>query len=70
MQNTYSTTQSTNLTAIVGVLVLVLNQFKINIGSEELTLVIGAALSIGGVLMNWYHRYQKGDLTLGGFRKY
>lgn len=70
MQNsTYSTTQSTNLTAIVGVLVLVLNQFNVNIGSEELTLVLGAALSIGGVLMNWWNRYQKGDLTLGGFRK-
>lgn len=68
MDSNYSTTQTTNLTAIVGVIVLVLNHFKINIGSDELTLVIGAVLSIGGVVSNWVHRYSKGDLTLGGFR--
>lgn len=65
----YSTTQTTNLTAVVGVLVLILNQFKINIGSEELTAVIGGIIAVGGVLMNWIHRYKKGDLTLGGFKK-
>ncbi len=69
MEN-YSTTQTTNITATVGVLVLLFNHFGINIASEEITLLIGAVLSVGGVLMNWYHRYQKGDLTLGGFRRY
>lgn len=66
----YSTTQTTNIAAIAGVIVLLLNRFGINIGAEEITLVIGAVLAIGGVATNWYHRYQKGDLTLGGFRKY
>lgn len=65
----YSTTQTTNLTAIVGVLVLILNHFNINIGSEELMALIGAILSVGGIVMNWIHRYKKGDLTLGGFKK-
>ena len=65
----YSTTQHTNLASIIGVVVLILNHFKINIGSEELTALVGAVLAVGGIVMNWWHRYQKGDLTLGGFRK-
>ncbi len=65
----YSTTQSTNIASIVGVVVLILNHFKINIGSDEIMTLVGGALAIGGVLMNWIHRYQKGDLTLGGFKK-
>jgi len=66
----YSTTQSTNIASIIGVVVLILNHYKINIGSEELTAFVGAAFAIGGVVMNWIHRYKKGDLTLGGFKKY
>lgn len=65
----YSTTQTSNIASIIGVVVLVLNHFKIDIGSEDLTIVIGGILSVGGVVMNWIHRYQKGDLTFGGFRK-
>lgn len=65
----YSTTQSTNIASIVGVLVLVLNHFKVNIGSEELTALIGGVLAVGGVIANWWHRYQKGDLTVSGFRR-
>lgn len=65
----FSTTQTTNLTAIVGVIVLILNHFKVNVGSDELMAFGGAILAIGGVVMNWIHRYKKGDLTVGGFRK-
>ena len=66
----YSTTQSTNIASIVGVIVLILNHFKINIGSEELTTLIGGGLAVFGIIANFWHRYQKGDLTLGGFKKY
>lgn len=65
----YSTTQATNLATIVGVLGFVLNYFHVNIGSDELTQVISAALIIFGAVSGWYHRYKKGDLTLAGFRK-
>jgi hypothetical protein len=65
----YSSTQANNLTAIVGVIVLILNQFNINIGSEELMAVIGGLLSVIGIANNWIKRYKRGDLTLGGFRK-
>ncbi len=65
----YSTTQTTNLTSIAGIIVLILNHFHINIGSDEIMTVLGGALAIGGVVMNWYHRYQAGDLHITGFRK-
>lgn len=67
--NTYSTTQGNNLTAIIGVGVLVLQHFKINIGSEEISTLVGAVMAAIGILLNWYKRYKQGDLTLGGFRR-
>ena len=65
----YSTTQTTNLTAIVGVIVMILNHFNINIGSEEIMGIIGAVITIVSIVTNFIHRYQKGDLTVAGFRK-
>lgn len=67
--NTYSTTQASNITALVGVIILILNHFKINIASEELESVIGAGITVVGIVWNWIHRYQNGDITLSGFRK-
>lgn len=65
----YSTTQTTNITSIIGVIVLILNHFNINIASDELTAFVGAGMAVIGIVTNWIHRYQKGDLTLGGFKK-
>lgn len=65
----YSTTQTTNVASIVGVIVLICNHFNINIGSDELTALIGGGLAVVGVIANWYHRYQKGDLAITGVRK-
>lgn len=67
--NNFSTTQTTNLASIVGVLILILNHFHVNIANDELTTVIGGCVAVGGVLANWYHRYQQGDLTAAGFRR-
>lgn len=64
-----STTQQTNYVSIVGVIVLILNHFHINIGNDEIMTLIGGVLSVYGILANWYHRYQKGDLTLMGSYK-
>lgn len=69
MENSnYSVTQTTNLTAIIGVIVMILNHFNINIGSEELTAVAGALITVFSITMNFINRYKKGDLTLGGKR--
>lgn len=67
MQN-ISTTQVTNYTALIGIVVLVLNHFHINIGSDEISLLLGSVVAAIGVLSNWYHRYKKGDLTALGSR--
>lgn len=68
MQN-YSLTQSSNITSIIGIIILVLNHFHINIASDELTAFIGGAVAVAGVVVNWVHRYQKGDLKFSGVRK-
>lgn len=68
MEN-FSTTQATNITSFVGIAVMILNHFHINIAGEELTALIGALIAAAGVISNWLNRYKEGDLTLGGFRK-
>ena len=65
----YSTTQASNLTSIVGVLVFILPRLGIDVGTDELTQLVGAVLTIAGLLWSWYHRYSKGDVTIAGFRK-
>lgn len=70
MESTYSTTQATNLVAIAGVIGMVLSRFHISIGSDEIQLLLAATVSVFGIIANWVQRYKKGDLTLGGFRKY
>lgn len=67
MQN-YSTTQITNLATFVGIVMLVLNHFHVNIAPDEIQALIGDILSVVGLAANWYHRYKKGDLTILGAR--
>ena len=45
----YSTTQASNLTAMIGVVMLVLNVFKIQIAQEELQNLLGGVLAISGI---------------------
>lgn len=67
MQN-FSVTQTTNYASALGIIVLILQHFHINIASDEITTLVGGVLSAGGVISNWYHRYQKGDLTATGVK--
>ena len=67
--NTYSTTQATNIATLVGVVGFILNYFKIEVGPEDITMIISSLLTVGGIVYNWIHRYNKGDITLGGFKK-
>lgn len=64
-----STTQSTNYLSLAGALVVILGYFKIQIDINELAMLLGACATIIGIILNFYHRYQKGDLTLIGARK-
>lgn len=65
----YSVTQASNIAAFSGLVVLILGHFKIIVTQEEIAVLLGALLSAGGTLYNFYHRHSKGDLTLFGARK-
>ena len=65
----YSTTQAGNLAVILGMVMLVLKYFNINIAEGEIQILLGGILAIGGVLVSWWRRYSQGDLKLSGFRK-
>lgn len=68
--SSFSQTQSTNLIAFTGVIMLVLNHYKVGIAESDVVATLGAFGTLAGIAMNWYHRFSKGDITLGGFRKY
>ncbi len=65
----YSLTQGGNLAVILGMVMLVLKYFNINIAEEEIQILIGGILAVAGVVVSWVGRFRKGDLTIGGFRK-
>jgi hypothetical protein len=53
------------ITSLAIVLVGVLKLFKIDIGTEIISALIISILGVYGA----FKRYQKGDITIGGFRK-
>jgi len=61
----YSLTQGGNLTVVVGLIVMVLQHFNINIATDEVTQIVIAV----GVVISWFGRYRQGDIKLSGFRK-
>jgi hypothetical protein len=63
-----STTQKTNFLSLAGAVVVILGYFKIQIDINDLAMLMGAVATILGILLNFYHRYQKGDITLTGAR--
>ena len=65
----FSTTQANNIAMFCGIVAMILAKFKINIGSEDLQMTVGLVVALVANVMQYVHRYQKGDLTLGGWRK-
>lgn len=65
----YSLTQGGNLAVILGLVMLILKYYHINIAQEEVQNLLGFVLGAIGVLVSWYGRYRKGDLKLSGFRQ-
>lgn len=63
-----STTQKTNFLSLAGALVVILGYFDIKIEINELAELMGAGAMILGTLLNYYHRYKKGDITAIGIR--
>lgn len=63
-----SKTQATNYLSLAGALVVILGYFDIKIDINDLAMLLGAIATIIGILMNFYHRYKKGDVNLVGIR--
>ena len=64
-----SQTQVANISALVGLLVIVAQQLGIVLDSSKTTFILGAVWSVGSIVYNYYQRYSKGDLTLAGVWK-
>lgn len=62
----YSLTQTGNIVSAVMFFVNILN---INVSGTEVETIVTATVGIVGVLISWYGRYRKGDITLAGFHK-
>ena len=64
-----SQTQLANFATIAGLLVLIAQQFGFVLSQDKLVFLLGAGWSVGWTIYNYWQRYQKGDLTIGGARK-
>lgn len=67
MEN-YSVTQTTNIAAFAGVLVLILGHFHIIVAAEDITTLLGGIVAFGSIVYNFYNRYSKGDINALGKR--
>ena len=63
-----STTQKTNLLSLAGAIAVILGYFDIKIEVNDLAMVMGAVATILGIVLNYWHRYSKGDITFLGIR--
>ena len=68
MQNV-SQTQISNIMITAGLVVIVANQFGIVLEKEQTSFVIASVWSLAWTGYNYYQRFKKGDISLGGFRK-
>lgn len=68
MEN-FSTTQANNIAMFCGIAGMILAKLGYTITSEDLQMTVGLILALVANILQYIHRYQKGDLTLGGFRK-
>ena len=69
MNKDISVTQASNIAAFIGVLMLILDHFKINVTQEEVQVLLGAAITLGSIIVNFINRYRKGDITRLGVKK-
>ena len=62
----FSLTQAGVYITLLGFLVKILG---LNIGTEELTSLVNAVLTVVGLGMAWWGRFRQGDLTVVGNKK-
>lgn len=65
----YSTTQANNIAMFCGIASLILAKMGVSIGSEELQMTIGMGIALVANIMQYIHRFKKGDVNVAGFKK-
>ncbi len=69
MFQNYSQTYAAAITALVGVVVMVLGLFHINVVASDLELALGSIVNLVGIIWVMVNRYRKGDVTPLGSKK-
>lgn len=64
--NNYSQTQISNFAVVAGLVVIIANQFGWVLAKDQVMFVVASLWSLGWAGYNYYQRFRKGDITLGG----
>lgn len=67
--NEFSQTQLANYAAFAGLLVLIANQFGLVWDANQVVFILASVGTLLSSAYNFYNRYKRGDITLGGLRK-
>lgn len=62
----YSVTQTSNYTALAGMVVIILKFFGLDIPEADIVTLIAGAAILGGIITSILNRYAKGDVTITG----
>lgn len=64
-----SQTQLSNVASLAGLIVIIASYFGYGVSQDGVAFLLAAGWSVLSTAYNWYNRYSKGDISLGGFRK-
>lgn len=70
MFENYSQTYAASITTLAGFIGLLFHALNINIVPSDIELVLGAGVTLFGVIWQLIHRYNKGDVTPVGARTF
>jgi hypothetical protein len=65
----FSQTQLSNFATAAGLVVLISNQFGWVLDQSSVAFIIASLWSLGFSAYNYWQRYRRGDVSLGGQRK-
>lgn len=68
----YSTTQGSNIVIVLGAALIIATKIQdlSSITGEDMAQIAAALTIIGGAITSFVSRFKKGDVTLGGFKKF
>jgi hypothetical protein len=69
MFQNFSQTYASQITAAVGFIIVGTRAVGWDISEGDLVFAIGALMNFGGIIWALYHRFSRGDVTVGGLRK-